>query len=100
MRFVDFVPPLSANAERRVKDLGSAQPDDAVALTGTPEEIAAVARAYRVYYKANGDPAKDPNYTVDHSALIYVMDREGRFVGTFTHDTPVENAARLVRRAL
>jgi protein SCO1/2 len=74
--------------------------DDAVALTGAPEEIAAIARAYRVYYKVNGDPAKDPNYTVDHSALIYVMDREGRFVGTFTHETPVENAVRLVRRAL
>jgi protein SCO1/2 len=74
--------------------------DDVVGLTGTPEEVAAAARAYRVYFKAAGDPAKDPNYTVDHSALIYVMDREGRFVGTFTHETPVENAVRLVRKAL
>ena len=83
-----------------VKDYVRHFSDDVVGLTGTAEEIAAVARAYRVYFKLNGDPAKDPNYTVDHSALIYVMDREGRFVGTFTHETPVENAVRLVRRAL
>ena len=74
--------------------------DDAVALTGSAEEIAAVTRAYRVYVKINGDPAKDSSYTVDHSALIYVMDREGRFVGTFNHETAVETAVRLVRRAL
>lgn len=83
-----------------VKDYVRHFSDGIVGLTGTPEEIAAVARAYRVYFKLNGDPAKDSSYTVDHSALIYVMDREGRFVGTFTHETPVENAVRLVRKAL
>jgi protein SCO1/2 len=69
-------------------------------LTGSEAEIAAVARAYRVYYRINGDPETNPNYLVDHSGFVYVMDRSGRFVGTFNPDAPVDGATRLMRRAL
>ena len=37
-------------------------------LTGNDAETAAAAKAFRVYYKLNGDPAKDSEYSVDHSA--------------------------------
>jgi protein SCO1/2 len=74
--------------------------DRIIGLTGSEAEIAQVARAYRVYYKISGDPATNRNYLVDHSAYIYVMDRDGAFVGTFTHETSIENAAKLVRKAL
>lgn len=69
-------------------------------LTGSEAEIAAVARAYRVYYRINGDPETNPNYLVDHSGFVYVMDRSGRFVGTFNPDASVDGATRLMRRAL
>ena len=69
-------------------------------LTGSAEEIAAVARAYRVYYRIQGDPDANPNYLVDHSAFVYVMDARGRFVGTFNPDAALEPALALVRRAL
>ncbi len=69
-------------------------------LTGSETEIAAVARAYRVYYKAHADAATNPNYLVDHSGFVYVMDRTGRFVGTFDPQSAVEAGTRLVRRAL
>lgn len=69
-------------------------------LTGTPEAVAQAARNYRVYYKVNGDPAKETNYLVDHSALIYLMDREGRFLTHFTHETPPEKMAAAIRRYL
>jgi protein SCO1/2 len=69
-------------------------------LTGSEAEIAAIARAYRVYYKAHGDAATSSDYLVDHSAFVYVMDRAGRFVGTFNPESPVEAGIRLVRRAL
>jgi protein SCO1/2 len=69
-------------------------------LTGSETEIAAVARAYRVYYKAHADAASNPNYLVDHSGFVYVMDRAGRFVGTFDPQSPAEAGTRLVRRAL
>ncbi|HJS30541.1 MAG TPA: SCO family protein [Alphaproteobacteria bacterium] len=61
-----------------------------VGLTGSEEAIAAVAKAYRAYFKLNGDPAKDEGYLVDHTTLIYVMDRQGRLLTQFTHETPPE----------
>jgi protein SCO1 len=74
--------------------------DRIIGLTGSEAEIAAVAKAYRVYFKIQGDPATDPNYVVDHSAFVYVMDAKGGFVGTFTPDTQVDAAVKLIRRAL
>ena len=57
-------------------------------LTGSAEEIAAAAKAWRVYYaKASGDPE---NYLMDHSALTYLADREGAYVAHFSHATPPE----------
>ncbi|MGQ0662455.1 MAG: SCO family protein [Pseudomonadota bacterium] len=71
-----------------------------VGLTGTAEEIAAVARAYRVYTRVNGDPARDANYTVDHTGLIYLMGRDGKFRAHFTHETPPERMAATIRAHL
>jgi protein SCO1/2 len=55
-----------------------------VALTGTPDEVAQAAKDYKVYYAKH--PRADGGYDMDHSALIYVMDPEGRFTATFTPD--------------
>jgi protein SCO1 len=46
--------------------------------TGTPAEVAQIAREYRVYYKKV--PTDDGGYTMDHSAFIYLMGPEGNFV--------------------
>ena len=49
--------------------------------------------AYRVYAKKV--PLKDGDYTMDHTALIYLMDRDGRFVSPFNlKRTPEEAAGR------
>ena len=65
-------------------------------LTGTPEEIAKVISAYRVYAKKV--PLKDGDYTMDHTALIYLMDRNGKFVRPFDlKRKPEESAADLKR---
>ncbi len=74
--------------------------DAIVGLSGSEAEIAAAARAYRVYFKIHGDPATNPAYVVDHSTFVYVMDGKGGFVGTFTPDTQVDAAVKLIRRAL
>jgi len=59
---------------------------DLVALTGSLEEIAAAARAYRVYYrKAESEDAGD--YLMDHSAFIYLMGPDGRYLTHFSHAT-------------
>ena len=56
-----------------------------VGLTGTAEEIAAAAKAYRVYYKKVADAKSTAGFTYDHSALIYLMGPDGAYV---THFTP------------
>lgn len=53
-----------------------------VMLTGTTAEIDAVTKAWHVYYKRM--PTEDSgNYVVDHTASVFLVDREGRFRSTF-----------------
>jgi protein SCO1/2 len=54
-----------------------------VGLTGSAAEIAAVARAYRVYYAKHPEGA---DYSMDHSAVLYVMRPDGRLAGFMTPD--------------
>ena len=69
-----------------------------VGLTGTPGEIAAVAKAYKAYAKKV--PLDGGGYTVDHSAIVYLMDRQGRFVAPFNLKRPADQAAADLRRYL
>ncbi len=64
-----------------------------IGLTGTPEQIAAVARAYRVYFTANKPAKAGGDYTVDHSSILYLMDKAGRFVAPIRADQPAEQMA-------
>jgi protein SCO1/2 len=67
-------------------------------LSGTPEQIAAVAKAYRVYYAKH--PRSGQEYDMDHSSIIYVMDPRGRFVANFTHETAPDAIAAKLRSVM
>lgn len=67
-------------------------------LTGDLEAIQQIARSYRVYYKKV--PLESGGYTVDHTALVYLMDKEGRFVAPFNLKRKPEDAAADLRRHL
>lgn len=67
-------------------------------LTGDPASIAKVLSAYRVYAKKV--PLKDGDYTMDHTALIYLMDRDGHFVSPFNLKRTPEEAATDLKRYL
>lgn len=54
-----------------------------VGLAGTGEEIAAATSGYRVHYEKI--PLENGGYTIDHTASVYLMDRNGRFVGTLAY---------------
>jgi protein SCO1/2 len=70
-----------------------------IGLTGTPQQIADAARAYRVYYQKV--PSKDGGpYLMDHSSIVYLLDRNGRFVTHFTHEAKAETIAAGVGRLL
>lgn len=72
-----------------------------VGLTGTPEEIAAVARAYRAFYRKvvpeGGDAA---DYLMDHSAYLYLMGPDGGFVRVFSHTQGPDEIADAIRGLL
>ena len=67
-------------------------------LTGDPESVAKVLSSYRVY--ARKVPLKDGDYTMDHTALIYLMDRSGHFVAPFNLKRTPEEAAKDLKRYL
>jgi protein SCO1 len=70
-----------------------------VGLTGTPEQIAQVAKAYRVYYqKAAGATSED--YLMDHMLLTFLMDGEGKYVTHFGPDAKPEQIADEIRKHL
>ena len=67
-------------------------------LTGNAEQVAKVLTAYRVYAKKV--PLKDGDYTMDHTALVYLMDRDGNFVAPFNMKRKPEEAAAELKRYL
>jgi protein SCO1/2 len=71
-----------------------------VGLTGSPEEIAGVAKAYRVYYAKAKSEGSETDYTVDHGSLIYLMDPQGKFVTHFTYGTDPEKLAQGLAKAI
>lgn len=64
-----------------------------VGLTGSPEQIAAALKAYRVYAKKVEDPKSSAGFTYDHTSIIYLMDRNGDYLANFTHATSVDRLA-------
>jgi protein SCO1/2 len=63
-----------------------------VGLSGSPQEIAQVEKAYRVY--ARKAPTKDGDYSMDHSSIVYLMDARGGFVEAFNLDRTPEASAK------
>nr|WP_283949904.1 SCO family protein [Limobrevibacterium gyesilva] len=69
-----------------------------IGLTGTPEEIAVVAKEYRVYYAADRPGDGRDDYTVDHSSILYLMGRDGEFMAPIRPDeSGAEMAAEISR---
>ena len=69
---------------------------DLKGLSGTPEQVEAVAKAYRAYYKKV--PLDGGSYTMDHTALVYLMDKQGDFVAPFNVKRKPEVAAADLRK--
>lgn len=70
-----------------------------IGLTGTPEEIAAAARAYRVYY-AKAKDSGTTDYLMDHSSIIYLMGKDGEFLKHFPYGTDANAMTDGIRQAV
>ncbi len=82
----------------KLKDYLSSFDPHLIALTGDPAAIAATAKAYRVYTKKV--PLEGGTYTMDHTTIVYLMDKDGRFVAPFSLKRRPEEAAADLRRHL
>ena len=76
---------------------GDYLPKTTLGLTGTPEQTAAAAKAYRVYAKKVGD---GPDYSMDHSTAVYLIDPKGRFDRVIAYNLPPEEIARQIKDAM
>lgn len=80
----------------KLKDyLGSFHPQ-LRGVTGSPEALDKMLKGYRVYYKKI--PTTGSDYTMDHTALVYLMDKQGRFVAPFNMKRTPEAAAEDLRK--
>jgi protein SCO1/2 len=78
----------------KLKDYLSSFNPRLIGVSGSVDALTAVAKAYRVYYKKV--PLKDGDYTMDHTAIVYLMDKNGQFVAPFSlKRRPEESAADL-----
>ena len=64
-----------------------------VGLSGSPEQVGAVEKAYRVYAR-KGPPQSDGGYSMDHSSIVYLMDKNGLFVESLDTQRPAEDTAK------
>jgi protein SCO1/2 len=62
-----------------------------VALSGSPDAIAAAAKLYRIYYKKVGQGA---DYSMDHTALLYLMGPDGNYLAHFSPDATADDIAK------
>ena len=69
-----------------------------LALTGTAEQVAKAAKGYRVYYAKHPEAGGD--YSMDHSSVIYVMDPQGRFTASFTHESAPEQISERLKKLI
>jgi protein SCO1/2 len=65
-------------------------------LTGSRPEVDAALKAYRVYSKKQ--PQENGEYSMDHSAIVYLMDKQGRFVNALNLQSPPETVAKEIQR--
>jgi protein SCO1/2 len=72
-------------------------PKGVIGLTGTPGEVAAAARAYRVYYRKAGEGAA---YSVDHTSVVYLMNPNGEFSRPLSTDGPPAGVANQITDAM
>lgn len=70
-----------------------------IGLSGSPQAIEAAEKAYRVFAR-KGQSQPDGDYSMDHSSIVYLMDKSGAFVEAFNVERPPEEAAKDLERFL
>lgn len=81
-----------------LKDYITYQTDRVVGITGEPDAVRDLARAWRVYFRKV--PLGEGDYTMDHFASVYVLDRDGELFDKISYGEASESAIAKIRAAL
>jgi protein SCO1/2 len=95
--FITIDPARDTPAALKVYISSRVFPKNIIGLTGTPAQIAQVAKAYGVYYQKEGSGS---TYSMDHSTALYLMDPQGRFHGVIADGLKPEEDARQISEAM
>jgi cytochrome oxidase Cu insertion factor (SCO1/SenC/PrrC family) len=71
-----------------------------VGLTGTPQQVADIAKAYRVYYQKVENLKNPQNYSMDHTSIIYLIGPDGTFQKHFSYETDPAKLALGIKEIL
>jgi cytochrome oxidase Cu insertion factor (SCO1/SenC/PrrC family) len=74
--------------------------DRMIGLTGTPEQVANVAKAYRVFYEKTANDGGAAGYGMNHTSIIYLMGPDGEYITHFTPTTDVDAMAEKLTKLL
>jgi len=95
--FVSIDPERDTPAQMKAYLAADYVPKSTIGLTGSQAQVAAAAKAYKVYYAKVGD---GPGYTMDHSTAIYLMDPKGRFKTVIPYNLPPADIAQRIKAAI
>jgi cytochrome oxidase Cu insertion factor (SCO1/SenC/PrrC family) len=93
---------ITVDPERDTKvlaDYVSAFHHSFVGLTGSPEEIRAVANSYKAFYAKVPDE-RGGGYSIDHAGVIYLMGRSGEYLGFMPPQTNPDRLTEVLRKNL
>lgn len=74
--------------------------DRFIGLTGSAEQVAAMAGAYRIFYARQENKERPTDYLMDHSSIVYLMGPDGKFLKHFTYTTDAKALAQGIAEAL
>lgn len=74
--------------------------DRFIGLTGSAEQVATIAGAYRVFYSKQENKERPSDYLMDHTSIVYLMGPDGKFLKHFTFTTDAKALAQGIAEAL
>lgn len=95
--FISVDPARDTPAQLKAYLAAQGLPVRAIGLTGTPQQVAGAAAAYRVYFAKEGS---GPDYLINHSTYAYLMDPKGRFSRVVAYGLTPEQNADLIKRSM
>lgn len=84
----------------RMKEYVTAFHDDFIGLTGSVEQVAKAAKAFRIYYAKIPEEDSEIGYTMDHSAYTYLMDENNIYITHLPPNSQIEDMVNIISEHL